>query len=108
MTRRDRSRPILAHLCPDRTKVNRREDLKLFIKWILTIFEITCIWDIRGSHDSSNLFHVLQIRAESTVAAENLLIDQGCDWQAIETILNEMFTENMENKCTGKGLPKFD
>jgi hypothetical protein len=46
----------------------------------------TCVWDIRGTHDSSDLLHILQVRRKSTVAAKYLFIDQRSNGQTIEAI----------------------
>ncbi len=42
----------------------------------------------------ANLFHILQIRRQTTMTAKYLLVDQRGDWKAIEAI--------------GKRLPQFD
>ena len=44
------------------------------------------IGHIGWSHDASNLFHRLKIGRETTVTAENLLVDDGRNGQTIETI----------------------
>lgn len=49
---------------------------------------------IGGTHDAADLLHRVQIRAETTVHGENLLIDDGGDGQAVEAV--------------GKGLPQLD
>ena len=46
------------------------------------------------SHHTTDLFHGIQIRAETTVHGEDLLVNDCCDWKAIEAI--------------GKGLPELD
>ena len=48
----------------------------------------------RGSHNSLDLLHVLQLRRQPPVHAEYLLIDYRCHWQAVEAV------------C--EGFPKFD
>ena len=41
---------------------------------------------IRGTHDSANLFHGVQVGTQATVHGEDLLVDDGCDWQAVEAV----------------------
>lgn len=41
---------------------------------------------ICGTHDAADLFHRVQIRAQTTMHGEDLLINDGSDWQAIEAI----------------------
>lgn len=52
------------------------------------------IRNIGGSHDSLDLVERAEFWAESSVHAEDFLVDQGCDWQAVEAV--------------GEGLPEFD
>ena len=40
----------------------------------------------RGSHNSLDLLHVLQLRRQPPVHAEYLLIDYRCHWQAVEAV----------------------
>ena len=54
----------------------------------------TSIRDVSRSHNSTDLFHTLQIWAQASVHGEYLFIDDGCDRQAVEAI------------C--KSLPQFD
>lgn len=49
---------------------------------------------ISGTHDAADLLHRVQIRAETTMHGENLLIDDGSDGKAVEAI--------------GEGLPQLD
>ena len=49
---------------------------------------------IGWSHDSADLFHGVQIRTQTTMHCEDLLVDDGSDWQAVEAI--------------GKCLPELD
>lgn len=49
---------------------------------------------ISGSHDTANLFHRIQVGAETTVHGEDLLIDDGGNGQAVEAV--------------GKRLPQLD
>lgn len=55
---------------------------------------LTSVRYVCGSHHSSNLFHTLKIRAQTSMHCKDLLINDGSYWQAIETI----------REC----LPKFD
>lgn len=41
---------------------------------------------VSGSHDTTNLLHGVQIWAKASVHGENLLVDDCCDGQAVETI----------------------
>lgn len=49
---------------------------------------------VSRSHDSTNLLHRVQIGAQTTVHGENLFIDDGGNWQAVEAV--------------GERLPQFD
>lgn len=49
---------------------------------------------VRGPHNTSNLLHGLQVWRQASVAAEDLLIYNGCDGQAVEAV--------------GESLPQFD
>jgi hypothetical protein len=55
---------------------------------------LTCIWDISWSHDASDLFHALQIWTQSSMATENLFINNGRNWQTVEAV--------------GERFPQFD
>ena len=44
------------------------------------------IWDVCGPHDPSDLLHALQVGAEAAVAAEDLLVHNGGDGQAVEAV----------------------
>lgn len=54
----------------------------------------TTIGNISGPHDASNLLHGVQIRAQTTVHGEDLLVDDSGDRKAIEAV--------------GEGLPQLD
>lgn len=54
----------------------------------------TLVRNICRSHDTANLFHTLEIGTESTVTAKDLLVNNGSNGQAVETI--------------GKRLPQFN
>lgn len=58
------------------------------------IAQQTLIRYVCRSHDATNLLHRLQIGRQSTVAAEDLLVDDSSDREAVETI--------------GEGFPEFD
>lgn len=45
-------------------------------------------------HDPPDLLHRVEIWAQTTVHGEDLFVDDGCDWQAVEAV----------RKC----LPKLD
>ena len=49
---------------------------------------------IGRTHDSSDLLHRIEIRAQTTVHGKNLLVDDSGDGKAVEAV--------------GKGLPQFD
>lgn len=49
---------------------------------------------ISRPHHTTNLLHRVQIRAKATMHGEDLLVNDCCDWQAIEAV--------------GKGLPQLD
>lgn len=49
---------------------------------------------IGGAHDTADLFHRVEIRAQTTVHGEDLLVDDGGNREAVEAV--------------GKSLPKFD
>lgn len=49
---------------------------------------------ISGSHHTTNLFHGIQVRAETAVHGENLLVNDCSNRQAVKTV--------------GEGLPKLD
>lgn len=46
----------------------------------------TGIGHICGSHHPPYLLHRLQVRTQSSMHRENLLVDDGSDGQAVETI----------------------
>ena len=48
--------------------------------------ERTSVWDVRRPHYSPYLLHRLQVRGETTVHREDLLIDDGSDRQAVEAV----------------------
>lgn len=52
------------------------------------------IGDVRRPHNATDLLHGLQVGRETTVHAENLLVDNSSDWQAVEAI--------------SEGLPELD
>jgi hypothetical protein len=41
---------------------------------------------IGRSHNTTDLFHGVQIRAQASVHREDLFIDDGSDWQAVEAV----------------------
>lgn len=41
---------------------------------------------ISGTHDTADLLHRVKIGAQTAVHREDLLVDDGCDWQAVEAI----------------------
>ena len=49
---------------------------------------------VSGSHDAANLLHGVQVRAETTVHSEDLLVDDSGDGKAVEAV--------------GEGLPQLD
>lgn len=55
---------------------------------------LTCVRDVCRPHDPPDLLHALQVGTEAAVAAENLLIHNGGDGQAV--------------KAVGESLPQLD
>lgn len=49
---------------------------------------------VSGSHDAANLLHGVQVRAETTVHSEDLLVDNSGDGKAVEAV--------------GEGLPQLN
>ena len=49
---------------------------------------------IGRTHDTTDLLHRVQVRTQASMHGEDLLINDGCDWQAVEAI----------REC----LPQFD
>jgi hypothetical protein len=49
---------------------------------------------IRWSHNTPDLLHGIQVRAETTMHGEDLFIDDGSDWQTVEAV--------------GESLPQLD
>ena len=47
---------------------------------------LTGIGHVCGPHDASDLLHVLQVRRQAAVAAEDLLVDDGGDRQTVEAV----------------------
>ena len=47
---------------------------------------LACVRNIRRSHDSPYLFHRLQIRTQTTMHCEDLLVDDSSDRETIEAI----------------------
>ena len=41
---------------------------------------------IGGPHDTSDLLHRVQVRAQTSVHCEDLLIDDRSNWQAVEAV----------------------
>ena len=52
------------------------------------------VGNVGGSHDPSDLLHALEIRTQTSVATEDLLVHNGGDWETVETV--------------GEGFPQFD
>lgn len=50
----------------------------------------TGIRHIRGPHHPPYLLHRLQIRTQSSVHRENLLVNDSGDWQTVETICKRL------------------
>jgi hypothetical protein len=46
----------------------------------------TCIRDVCGPHHAPDLFHALQVRAKAAVHAKDPVIDDGCNWHAVEDV----------------------
>ena len=53
-----------------------------------------CVRNIGGSHDPSDLLHALEIRTQTSVATEDLLVHNGGDGETVETV--------------GECFPQFD
>ena len=58
------------------------------------VAEEACVGDICGSHNTLDLLERAELRAQSAVHAEDLLVDDGCNGQAVEAV--------------GEGLPELD
>ncbi len=58
------------------------------------VAEQTLVGHVCGSHDAADLLHGLQVGREATVAAEDLLVDDGRHGQTVEAV--------------GEGLPELD
>ena len=52
------------------------------------------VGNVGGSHDPSDLLHALEIRTETSVTTEDLLVHNGCDGQTVEAV--------------SEGFPQFD
>ena len=50
--------------------------------------------DVCRSHDPSDLLHALEIRTETSMTTEDLLVHNGCDGQTVEAV--------------SEGFPQFD
>jgi len=50
------------------------------------ITEKTCVGNVGGPHYATNLLHRLKIGTETAVAAENLLVDDGCNGETVEAV----------------------
>uniref|UniRef100_A0A1I8JA28 TOG domain-containing protein n=1 Tax=Macrostomum lignano TaxID=282301 RepID=A0A1I8JA28_9PLAT len=46
----------------------------------------TLVRHVRGPHDAPDLLHGLQVRRQAAMAAEDFLVNDGRDWQAVETV----------------------
>ena len=44
------------------------------------------VGDVCWSHDPSDLLHALEIRTQTSVTTEDLLVHNGCDGQTVETV----------------------
>lgn len=47
---------------------------------------LACVWYVCRSHDSPDLLHTLKVRRQPPVAAEDLLVDDGRDGEAVEAV----------------------
>ena len=65
------------------------------------VAEESRIRNVRRPVDSPDLFHVLKIGGESAVAAEDLVINDGSDWQTVETILRKRLLETRNTSRRG-------
>lgn len=54
------------------------------------IAEETVVGHVGGTHDAADLLHGLEVRRETTVHAEDLLVDDGSNWQAVEAICESL------------------
>lgn len=50
------------------------------------VTEQTTVGNVRGTHDSADLLHGVEIRAQTTVHGEDFLVDDGCNRQAVEAV----------------------
>jgi hypothetical protein len=46
----------------------------------------TLVWHVRWANDPTDLLHRLQIGRKTAVHAENLLVDDGGDGEAVEAL----------------------
>jgi len=58
------------------------------------IAQQSLVWDVGWTDDAADLLHGFEIWRKSSMHAENLLVDDGGDWQTVEAI--------------GESLPQFD
>ena len=63
-------------------------DFSNYLVWIRPkeITEETLIRDVSGAHNTSNLLHTLEIGAQTTMATENLFVNNCSHWQTIEAV----------------------
>jgi len=50
------------------------------------IAEEALVGHIGWSHDAADLLHGLQVRRQTTMAAEDFLVDNCGDWETVETV----------------------
>ena len=50
------------------------------------VAEQASVWDIGRSVDSPDLLHVLKVGRETSMAAKDLVVDDGGDGETVETI----------------------
>jgi hypothetical protein len=58
------------------------------------VTEKASVWDISRSHDALDLLERAKLRAQASMHAKDLLVDDGSNWQAIEAV--------------SEGLPQLD
>ncbi len=54
---------------------------------------MTCVRNVCRTHDSADLFHAVEVWGQASMHAEDLLVDDGSDREAVEAI--------------GEGLPNL-
>lgn len=54
------------------------------------VFRLACVRHIRWPQHALDLLHIVKLRAESPVHAENLFVDDSRHWQAVEAVCERL------------------